>query len=673
MKKIPKTRTSALQITSAALAAAALASAIGAAPFYPTAAARAQTPQRGVVSLSFHNAEAADVLRTFALQSGLSIALSPSVKGRVISIRLRNVTPDEALQLITQSAGLTYRRSTGNAYVIGTEEELRKMRPAADSAAPVALPLKNITPAAAKTLVEGVFPYVTASSVPGSSSILLSGSTQDVIRARQFLANADTPAAPVTEIISPKVISAKTVAEILSRAAPDVTLDVRENVIVATGPRESVARVQALLPSIDVATTSEQRVEIYSIRYSSAAALTAMVAAAIPGVQVTPSAEPYAPLPGTFQSLSGSSGGGLAVGGFGSGGGIGGGAAGIGGSGAAMTAGTGLPGANGTAAGGTSTGYNVSIIKSKHLIITGGDAQVNAALKLLQEVDSAPMQVAITAHVVDLETPNTLDAGVAWGGLQSQTSGGTGGGTGSTSQVFTPGQTQVNGNELNAPGVFRFGRFRRSPLDLAAQLRFLETKGKTKILANPSVAVLDNEDASIFIGEIRRFLVAAVTSATAGTAFTVETVPVGITLLARPRVNANGEITLKVHPQVSTITEITNGLPQVASRESDTTFRVKDGETIAIGGLIRDQDIEIIEQVPLLGEIPLFGELFKRRRRDRIKSEVVVFLTINLLKDNEGVATTPKTIDALREGSKDATVNVVPPSTVPVRKETQNP
>jgi type II secretory pathway component GspD/PulD (secretin) len=90
---------------------------------------------------------------------------------------------------------------------------------------------------------------------------------------------------------------------------------------------------------------------------------------------------------------------------------------------------------------------------------------------------------------------------------------------------------------------------------------------------------------------------------------------------------------------VSTLTNLVNGLPQTASREADSTLRLKDGETIVIGGLIRDQDIKTVQEVPILAKIPLFGELFRNRNNTKQRSEVLIFITPHILKDGGATVT----------------------------------
>jgi general secretion pathway protein D len=155
-----------------------------------------------------------------------------------------------------------------------------------------------------------------------------------------------------------------------------------------------------------------------------------------------------------------------------------------------------------------------------------------------------------------------------------------------------------------------------------------------KVLAEPKIAVIDGEDASIFIGDTIRYRVLASVTDGGQQVFDVREVPVGIVLLVRPRVNSDGQVTLKVNPVVSTITSFfgPERIPQTASREANSTIRMQDGQTIAIGGLIRDEDRRTLSKVPLLGDLPLVGQLFRNTFRERRRTDVTIFLTARILK-----------------------------------------
>jgi len=96
---------------------------------------------------------------------------------------------------------------------------------------------------------------------------------------------------------------------------------------------------------------------------------------------------------------------------------------------------------------------------------------------------------------------------------------------------------------------------------------------------------------------------------------------------------------MRVHPVVSTITSIgADNLPQTSSREAETTVMIKDGETIVLGGLIRDEMLKTVQEVPILSKLPLVGELFKYHSKSHRHSEIMVFITPHILDENGKMA-----------------------------------
>jgi hypothetical protein len=384
-----------------ALAFAALGALLAACPAAAHAQVRAARPAAPVAparrfTLSFHNADATDVLRAVALQTGVSVAASPSVKGRTISVRLRDVTAEEALQVVAQAAGLTYRRGAGNTYVVGTEEELKNARVASADSTGVYTP-RHLSVAGAETLLGGALPDVSVRPIAGSGSVLLVGSRADVARAQALLAATDVPSVPVAEVITPRTITARFLGDVLRQAVPDVLRRGAREHPDPVRAREAVARALALAPAVDTPGGAAQRVEVYRIRYSSAAALTAMLTAALPGLQVTPSGEPYAPLPAVFQPLTSS-------GAFGGG-------AGRRRRGRRLRCGGGPRSRAGRDRRRAGAPYRqVAAARAGR-----PGAQIAQALQLLAKVDVAPAQVTIEARIVDLTGNYDRDLGIPVG------------------------------------------------------------------------------------------------------------------------------------------------------------------------------------------------------------------------------------------------------------------
>lgn len=183
----------------------------------------------------------------------------------------------------------------------------------------------------------------------------------------------------------------------------------------------------------------------------------------------------------------------------------------------------------------------------------------------------------------------------------------------------------------------RRGEFWRTPNSVQATLKAMEQRGQAKLLANPSVSVLNGETAQVLIGD-RVLYPIVVGTTTAGTPlYDVQEQNVGIVLQVRAIAEPEGTITLDIYPQVSVVTGFLrigdSSYPQISTRELRTKIRVKDGEQIALGGLIREEEARSIQEVPLLSKIPILGELFKFRRKSSTKSELVIFLRPEVIKE----------------------------------------
>jgi type II secretory pathway component GspD/PulD (secretin) len=184
------------------------------------------------------------------------------------------------------------------------------------------------------------------------------------------------------------------------------------------------------------------------------------------------------------------------------------------------------------------------------------------------------------------------------------------------------------------PLLGSFGALYRTPVGFNANLFAAVNNNRGKVLSNPNLTALDGQTATAFIGDQIKY-VTQIQQTLQGQTVTTETATVGITLKVTGRYSPDGTITLSVHPEVSAISSflsISQGisLPQISTRYVDTTVRVKDGETIAIGGLIRNNEIKNLQRIPLLSDIPFFGELFKYRSNTKQQSEIVVFITSRL-------------------------------------------
>lgn len=243
----------------------------------------------------------------------------------------------------------------------------------------------------------------------------------------------------------------------------------------------------------------------------------------------------------------------------------------------------------------------------------------------LGKIDLAPPQIMIEAIAVEFASSQDIDKVVE---LRA------GDVTGSGDLVdLLPAQRDalLQGFSQSRTGEVRFSTLKQLPTDFEASIRSLVTRGRARIHATPCMAAMNGYTANFFVG-LRRFI--RVQFLIGGfIQEQIQGVDVGVKLAVTPWTGGNGEITVQVAPQVSNVAEVDlqTGLPVLATRSASTKVRVKDGETIMIGGLTQRQTFVTHSKVPILGDLPLIGGLFRSRAESTSDSELVVFVTPHIL------------------------------------------
>ena len=194
-------------------------------------------------------------------------------------------------------------------------------------------------------------------------------------------------------------------------------------------------------------------------------------------------------------------------------------------------------------------------------------------------------------------------------------------------------------------------------------LKMLETQAETEVLSSPRVVVIDNHEANILVGSSEPYIETTKDPDTGWVTEETKFKDVGLKLIVTPKIGEDNFITITVHPEVSTarrVTEVDNALA-VDTTQADTTMMVKDGETVVLGGLMKDVKSKTIRKVPLLGDIPLLGYLFRSKERSNKKTELVVFITPHILTDRNRESLSYQDIEATVKRSK-TTFDVLPQS-----------
>ncbi|MBF0490277.1 MAG: secretin and TonB N-terminal domain-containing protein [Candidatus Omnitrophica bacterium] len=271
-----------------------------------------------------------------------------------------------------------------------------------------------------------------------------------------------------------------------------------------------------------------------------------------------------------------------------------------------------------------------SDVRSNKIMVTDIDPKIQEIRHVIEAVDRKEKEVLIDARIVQIELDDSYKMGIDWDAIIKQNKNLT-----FTNNFSLPSNVPNPPLSTTAIGTLNSGNY-------GAILSMIGSMGKTKILSNPHIAVVNNEEAKILVGTNQPYSTSTTTTPATGAATTAEAVSfieVGVKLHVTPSIHEDGFITMKIHPEVSSVTGTytstsngsTSSVPVVSTSEVDTIVRVKDGVTIIIGGLIKDEVDHVKDKLPILGDIPLMGKVFSREQRNITKTETVIFLTPHIM------------------------------------------
>lgn len=266
----------------------------------------------------------------------------------------------------------------------------------------------------------------------------------------------------------------------------------------------------------------------------------------------------------------------------------------------------------------------------------------------LQSLDRAPRQVSLEAKVTAVQKDAAADLGVSWEwsklpqspehdvsyDVVRHTVRNEDGSFSEVSDYIPVDEVTRSWDGGNVPGVIRFGRGPEGyPYEFyyAAQLHALISDGKASVLARPNITTIQGNEAVINIGS--EVPVPTISTTDSTTTTSIQYREAGIILKCTPRVNEDGIITVRVHTEVSSPLYVEDMKAyRFQKRSADTIVRLKDGETMVIGGLIGSDEARQMSKIPFLGDIPILGNLFKHIKKSKSDSEVMIFLTAREVK-----------------------------------------
>ena len=648
------------------------------------------------VTLNFANADIEAVARTMATITGRNVVVDPRVKGQLNLVTERAVTPAAAFEQFLAALrlqGYTVVETSGLYKVVPEAEgklqgsSVRVWQggaPAAAGGGQIVTQIFKLNFENAANLVPVLRPLISPNNTinvnPGNNSLVITDYADNLARLGRIVAAMDMSNASDVEVIPLKNAIASDLAPLVARlieggtssaagATPGAAQGQTDNsfkttlladpssnslILRAANPAR-LAQVRSLVQKLDQApapgsSAANGNIHVVYLNNADATKLAttlraAMAAGGGSGASASASSSTGAPT-GNISGLSTATAGtntasasnsGMASA---SGGGLG-------------TGGGNLGGASSSA---PSTGGQIQADPATNsLIITAPEPQYRQLRTVIDQLDGRRAQVLVESLIVEVTASKLAEFGIQWQGILGKQGDGTIGVIGTNS-------SQSGANIVNITGALASGSSTAAAtalgtlgkgLNLAlapringqyylgALANFLQNSGDANVLSTPNLMTLDNEEARIIIGNNVPFVTGSY-AASAGTSTvnpftTVERKDVGLVLRVRPQISENGTVKMAIYQEVSKIEASTlkdpNG-PTTSKRAIESNVVVDDGNIIVIGGLLEDSYSSGEDKVPLFGDIPVVGNLFRSESRSRSKTNLMVFLRPIVVRDN---------------------------------------
>ncbi|MDP2005903.1 MAG: type II secretion system secretin GspD [Rubrivivax sp.] len=628
----------------------------------PPATAQNFAPKsRAPVTVNFVNADIDGVTRAFAAMIDRAIVIDPRVKGSITvyseqpqSVREAWYSYQSALRglgfAVVESGGLLKVVPEADAKLQTGTVSVGEVGVRGDQVITQIFSLRYENP---NNLVAVLRPLISANNTinanPASNSLIITDYADNLQRIGKIIAALDNPAGTEIEIVQLQHAVAADLAPLVQRlsdagsGAPvpgiasggaggtTVVADSRSNSLLIRAANPSrLALVRTSIAQLDRPSTllgAGGGMWVVHLKNADASRLATVVRAAFgafgssAGGGASVQSQPQQATPSTPQTSSnaplGSGGGGLA-----------------------------------TAAQPSTGGFIQADPATNSLIITAPEPLYKQVRALIDQLDTRRAQVYIESMIVEVAGGDAADFGFQWQGLLGQSGDKTGlvagtnftpaGGAGNIIGVNTGAvQGQINVGEGLNLGLLRAYN---GVTTLAAIARALQSQAETNIVSTPNLITLDNEEAKIVVGENVPFITGQFTGAggtggaTTNPFQTIERKDVGITLRIRPQIGEGGAVRMTIFQEQSSVKQdtaagTTNAGPSTTKRSIENTVVVDDGAILVLGGLIEDRFITNKSKVPLLGDIPWLGALFRSESRERRRTNLMVFLRPIVMRD----------------------------------------
>ena len=603
-----------------------------------------KSKDREKVTLNFVGADIQSVVKSVSLITGKNFILDPRVTGTVNIISANPVDKDLVYPILLSALrlqGFTAVEGPGVIKIIpeadaklnNTPTILGPSKLKGDQMITQVFALKYES---AAQLLPVLRPLIAPNNVinayPNNNTLVITDYAENLRRIDKIIQSIDV--APNTEIdvIRLKYASAIEISQLLPRLMPEagaqqnipggqpklaLAVDARINgLIVRAENQATIAKVRKLVESLDVETSETGNIRVVYLRNAEAVkvaeTLRGILGGGAGGGNSQPIPQPVAqPVPGQPGAQS------------------------------VAAAIVNIPQTSG---GGTIQAYAAT----NSLVIVAPDYVYNGLRGVIDKLDARRAQVFVEALIVEVSTNKASEFGIQWQDLSGANDSGVRGVGGTNFNTGGPnnniGAVAANlgsagpgfnigiiKGRINIPGIGEI-------FNLGILARALEADGNVNILSTPNILTVDNEEAKIVVGQNVPFITGTQTATTGGLANpfqTIERKDVGLQLKVKPTVSEGGTVKLTLSQEVSSLGANSTAGFITNKRSIDSTILVDDGQIVVLGGLIQDEVRVNVDQVPILGNIPFFGNLFKYEKRTRDKVNLMVFIRPVILRDTQ--------------------------------------
>jgi general secretion pathway protein D len=571
----------------------------------------AQAEEEKKWQINFKDSDIQEVIKFVADITGKTVIIDPRVKGKVKVISANALSEKEIYDLflsVLETQGFT-------AIEVGNIVRVIPRKDARTSAVPVVnqpnfgtdayitqvIQLYNVSASKVLPVLRPLAPqHAHLAAYEPSNAIIVSDTVANIARLTDIIERIDRAGVAETDVMPLEYAQAAELATILQQLSKNdqdspkntqavIVADQRSNSILVTGDQVRRNKVRELVARLDVSQPQSGNVRVIYLEYADAEEVAVVLAKVVSSISKL---EP-----------------------------------------------DGSKGAQPSA-------ENASVEAdpaTNSLLITADADTMESLLSVIKRLDIRRAQVLVEAIIVELRDDLSRELGVEWAAFKQGKVLAASQNTGSLASVLQG----IRDNDASAltsltGQTIGFGGVGSSGVNFAGLINFFQGNSEANVLSTPSLLTTDNNEAEISIGQNVPFVTGSFTSSGGDSTDPFQTIQredVGISLKVTPQINEGDTVILEIEQEVSSISNSSAASDLITNeRKISTKVIAQDGETIILGGLISDDVQQQEQKVPLLGDIPLFGGLFRNNNTSVTKSNLMVFLRATIIRDDKAMA-----------------------------------